>query len=58
MGQRTMSPGDAAGTDLASASRAGRGANNQYNEGFTPRRRPYPCSSDSVYRVVEEWTYW
>ncbi|KAL1946764.1 hypothetical protein VTO73DRAFT_14868 [Trametes versicolor] len=20
--------------------------------------RPYPCSSDSVYCVVEEWTYW
>ncbi|KAI0719518.1 hypothetical protein C8T65DRAFT_635585 [Cerioporus squamosus] len=57
MQQRTMSPGDAAGTDLASASRAGRGAN-PYNEGFTPGRRPYPCSSDSVYCVVEEWTYW
>ncbi|RPD67125.1 hypothetical protein L227DRAFT_569309 [Lentinus tigrinus ALCF2SS1-6] len=26
--------------------------------GFTPGRRPYPCSSDSVYCVVEEWTYW
>ncbi|RDX55662.1 hypothetical protein OH76DRAFT_1397059 [Lentinus brumalis] len=57
MQQRTMSPGDAAGTDLASASRAGRGANT-YSEGFTPGRRPYPCSSDSVYCVVEEWTYW
>ena len=55
--QRTMSPGEAAGTDLASATRAGSTAN-PYSEGFTPGRRPYPCGSDSVYCVVEEWTYW
>ncbi|KAM5532299.1 hypothetical protein V8D89_014057 [Ganoderma adspersum] len=28
------------------------------NPGFTPGKRPYPCRSDSVYCVVEEWTYW
>ncbi|KAI0750841.1 hypothetical protein C8Q80DRAFT_534359 [Daedaleopsis nitida] len=48
--QRGVAPGDAAGADLASPSRTGR-------EGFTPDRRPYPCSSDSVYCVVEEWSY-
>ncbi|KAI9000975.1 hypothetical protein BD414DRAFT_405085, partial [Trametes punicea] len=46
-----------AGTDLASAStRAGRAG--AAREGFAEQRRPYPCSSDSVYCVVEEWTYW
>ncbi|TBU59105.1 hypothetical protein BD310DRAFT_925704 [Dichomitus squalens] len=53
--QRGIDPGTAANTDLASAT--GRSAN-KYNEGFTPERRPYPCRSDSVYCVVEEWTYW
>ncbi|KAI0832459.1 hypothetical protein BC628DRAFT_1346787 [Trametes gibbosa] len=43
-------------TSLASASQAGRGRNAGAQEGFGGR--PYPCSSDSVYCVVEEWTYW
>ncbi|KAI0638221.1 hypothetical protein C8Q77DRAFT_418584 [Trametes polyzona] len=52
--QRGADPG-LVGTDLASASRTGRGRN-AAQEGFGGR--PYPCSSDSVYCVVEEWTYW
>ncbi len=53
--QRGIDPGEAANTDMASAT--GR-TSNRYNEGFTPGKRPYPCRSDSVYCVVEEWTYW
>ncbi|PIL37186.1 hypothetical protein GSI_00878 [Ganoderma sinense ZZ0214-1] len=53
--QRGINPGEAANTDLASAT--GR-TSNRYSEGFTPGKRPYPCRSDSVYCVVEEWTYW
>lgn len=53
--QRGINPGEAANTDLASAT--GR-SSNEYNEGFTAEKRPYPCRSDSVYCVVEEWTYW
>ncbi|KAI9063200.1 hypothetical protein FKP32DRAFT_1592661 [Trametes sanguinea] len=56
--QRGFDPSMEPGTDLASASsRAGHGGR-AANEGFTEQRRPYPCSSDSVYCVVEEWTYW
>ncbi|OSD04287.1 hypothetical protein PYCCODRAFT_1433673 [Trametes coccinea BRFM310] len=56
--QRGSDPSLGPGTDLASASsRAGHGGR-AANEGFAEQRRPYPCSSDSVYCVVEEWTYW
>ncbi|KAI0774311.1 hypothetical protein C8Q74DRAFT_824732 [Fomes fomentarius] len=47
--QRGIAPGEAANTPLASGSQG-------YNEGFTSGKRPYPCSSDSTYCVVEEWT--
>ncbi|KAI0722936.1 hypothetical protein C8Q76DRAFT_793930 [Earliella scabrosa] len=49
--QRGIAPGNAAGSALA-------GEPGQYSEGFTGGKRPYPCRSDSVYCVVEEWTYW
>ncbi|KAI0660947.1 hypothetical protein C8Q70DRAFT_1052769 [Cubamyces menziesii] len=60
--QRGFDPNLDPGTDLASASAAHAGARSgnggRSAEGFTGQRRPYPCSSDSVYCVVEEWTYW
>ncbi|KAI0776083.1 hypothetical protein BD413DRAFT_260098 [Trametes elegans] len=55
--QRGFDPDVGGMTDVATTSQGGRGSN-AAQEGFTGRRRPYPCPSDSVYCVVEEWTYW
>ncbi|OBZ76160.1 Ubiquitin-conjugating enzyme E2 8 [Grifola frondosa] len=53
--QRTVDPGLAAQTDLVSATQAGRTGNELAREpGLTAGRFPYPCSSDSVYCVVED----
>ncbi|KAL6299691.1 hypothetical protein BKA93DRAFT_741817 [Sparassis latifolia] len=54
--QRTMDPGQASETSLAGAMREGR-AKSAMEPGFTRGRRPYYCSSDAAYCVVEEWTY-
>ncbi|KAI0375676.1 hypothetical protein BV20DRAFT_1008337 [Pilatotrama ljubarskyi] len=52
--QRSFESSLAGDTGVASVSQGGRGRN-AAQEGFA---KPYPCSSDSVYCVVEEWTYW
>jgi len=48
--------GRAAEVDLASAG-AIRTAGRRLEPGFTGAIRPYPCSSDDVYCVVEEYTF-
>lgn len=56
--QRTANPGAAGGAALASATQAGHGsAGRAVGHGLTEGRRPYPCSTDAVYCVVEEWTW-
>lgn len=54
-GQRTVDPGTASEISMQSATRAGR-SKSAAQPGFT-RGRNYPCSSDAVYCVVEEWAY-
>ncbi|KAI0677535.1 hypothetical protein C8Q78DRAFT_96070 [Trametes maxima] len=55
--QRGFDPSRGANTNLASPSQAGAGRG-AAQDGFTGQGRPTWCSSDSVYCVVEEWTYW
>lgn len=51
---RSIDLGRAAELDVVSASQP---AQRIREPGFTGGLRPYPCSSDDVYCVVEEWTF-
>jgi len=55
--QRTADPRSIGEVSLASATQTGRGSSERVPPGFTAGRRTYPCSSDAVYCVVEEWTW-
>ncbi|KAL4262055.1 hypothetical protein AB1N83_006769 [Pleurotus pulmonarius] len=50
---RSIAPGAAGEIGLSAASGSSR-----RDPGFTSGARPYPCSPDDVYCVVEEWTFW
>ncbi|KAF7433454.1 hypothetical protein PC9H_005406 [Pleurotus ostreatus] len=50
---RSIAPGAAGEVGLSAASGSSR-----RDPGFTSGARPYPCSPDDVYCVVEEWTFW
>ncbi|KAH9936947.1 hypothetical protein B0H21DRAFT_57646 [Amylocystis lapponica] len=55
-GQRGINSGAAGEVSLERATQAGR-QEMGHEPGFTGGRRPYPCSSDSYYCVVEEWVF-
>jgi hypothetical protein len=55
--QRPISPGRAAEAELAALLGTPQASRPQLEPGFTAGYRPYPCSADDVYCIVEDWTF-